>query len=425
MNRRWMSRWGRRHAAAEPAGLRRALADVEAFGSVVLGMPLRPYQAEVARAVLASIAEGRGDSLTVLMPRQSGKNQLSAHLEAYLLTRRQRRGGSLVKCAPTYRPQVLVSIARLLQGARQPADGRAVAPARRPHRRAGAGQHRVLLGRAGRQRRRRHRQPAAGVRRGPGRPARQVGEGFPADGRHRQRDERALRHALDGRHAAGAADRAEPRGRGAGRRPPALPGRLGGGGAGEPDLRPARPGRDRAPRRAPPDRPDPVPAADRGRRRALPRRRPGRAAAGHAPAGGRPVGAPDRAGRVRGRHRRGRRGRGGPLRRGGPRQPAPRLDGPDDRLRRPGPGRRRGCWSRASRWSGSTPGAATATASCTPRSWRWSASAGAAARWWWTRPGSAAGWRRSWARRSARAWWCRSATRRPARASSPTTSWRP
>ena len=57
--------------------LRRALADVETFGTAVLGMPLRPYQAEVARAVLASVAEGRGDSLTVLMPRQSGKNQLS------------------------------------------------------------------------------------------------------------------------------------------------------------------------------------------------------------------------------------------------------------------------------------------------------------------------------------------------------------
>lgn len=109
-----------RRSARRQAGLRRALGDVEAFGAAVLGMPLRPYQTEVARAVLASIAEGRGDSLTVLMPRQSGKNQLSAHLEAYLLTRCQRRGGSLVKCAPTYRPQVLVSIARLLRALDNP-----------------------------------------------------------------------------------------------------------------------------------------------------------------------------------------------------------------------------------------------------------------------------------------------------------------
>jgi hypothetical protein len=97
------------------AWMREALADIEAFSSTVLEMPLRPYQAEVARAVLAAIDAGRGDTLTVLMPRQSGKNQLSAHLEAYLLTRRERRGGSMVKCAPTYRPQVLVSIDRLLR----------------------------------------------------------------------------------------------------------------------------------------------------------------------------------------------------------------------------------------------------------------------------------------------------------------------
>ena len=101
-------------------GLREALADIEAFSDTILGLPLRPYQAEVARAVLADIDEGRGHTLTVLMPRQSGKNQLSAHLEAYLLTRCQRRGGSLVKCAPTYRPQVLVSIARLLRALDNP-----------------------------------------------------------------------------------------------------------------------------------------------------------------------------------------------------------------------------------------------------------------------------------------------------------------
>src|SRR3954447_19921536 len=57
--------------------LRAALADVEAYSETVLGMPLRPYQAEVARAVIEAIDERRGHALTVLMPRQSGKNQLS------------------------------------------------------------------------------------------------------------------------------------------------------------------------------------------------------------------------------------------------------------------------------------------------------------------------------------------------------------
>src|SRR5215207_3120946 len=121
------------------AWLHAALADIEAFSTTILGLPLRPYQAEVARAVLAAIDEGGGHALTVLMPRQSGKNQLSAHLEAYLLTRRERRGGSLVKCAPTYRPQALVSVSRLERALDNPLT------AGKWHRRDG---HIVELGRA-------------------------------------------------------------------------------------------------------------------------------------------------------------------------------------------------------------------------------------------------------------------------------------
>ena len=82
---------------ARVAGLRRVLTDVALFGEAILGMPLRGYQLEVAHAVLDSIAARRGLQFTVLMPRQAGKNQLSAHLEAFLLARHQRAGGSLVK----------------------------------------------------------------------------------------------------------------------------------------------------------------------------------------------------------------------------------------------------------------------------------------------------------------------------------------
>src|SRR5689334_17606744 len=38
------------------ARLRQALTNVEAFGDTILHTPLRPYQAEVARAILASVA---------------------------------------------------------------------------------------------------------------------------------------------------------------------------------------------------------------------------------------------------------------------------------------------------------------------------------------------------------------------------------
>ena len=86
-----------RATPAAVAGMRRALTDVGVFGAAILGMPLREYQLQIARAVLDSVAARRGLQLTVLMPRQGGKNQLSAHLEAFLLARYQWAGGSLVK----------------------------------------------------------------------------------------------------------------------------------------------------------------------------------------------------------------------------------------------------------------------------------------------------------------------------------------
>ncbi len=57
--------------------LRRALADVGTFGEAVVRMPLRPYQLDVARAVARSVADRQGLTFTVMMPRQSGKNQPS------------------------------------------------------------------------------------------------------------------------------------------------------------------------------------------------------------------------------------------------------------------------------------------------------------------------------------------------------------
>lgn len=76
-------------------------------------MKLRPYQQEVARAVLDSIQGSKGLTLSVEIARQGGKNELSAHLEVLLLTLFMARGGSLVKCSPTFKPQTVISIARL------------------------------------------------------------------------------------------------------------------------------------------------------------------------------------------------------------------------------------------------------------------------------------------------------------------------
>ena len=78
-------------------------------------MKLRPYQLEVARAVVESIQRGLGLTFSVEIARQGGKNELSAHLEVLLLTLYMAKGGNLIKCSPTFKPQTIISIERLKQ----------------------------------------------------------------------------------------------------------------------------------------------------------------------------------------------------------------------------------------------------------------------------------------------------------------------
>ncbi|HVB60215.1 MAG TPA: hypothetical protein VNE61_03390 [Ktedonobacteraceae bacterium] len=82
------------------------------FAQEVLGKPLYPYQREAAEAILESVFGGHGRIITVMMARQSGKNQLSAVLEAFLLSCMQQ--GTIVKAAPTFTPQIINSRLRLL-----------------------------------------------------------------------------------------------------------------------------------------------------------------------------------------------------------------------------------------------------------------------------------------------------------------------
>jgi len=76
---------------------------------------LRPYQEEIARAVLESVQDRLGLTFSVEIARQGGKNELSAMLEVVLLTLHMRSGGSLIKAAPTFKPQSLISMERLKQ----------------------------------------------------------------------------------------------------------------------------------------------------------------------------------------------------------------------------------------------------------------------------------------------------------------------
>ncbi len=86
--------------------------------TVPLGMgpwkaQLRPYQVEAGRAILDSVLHRRGLSFSVEIARQGGKNELSAQLEALLLTLNLSRDVNAIKCAPTFEPQGRISLRRL------------------------------------------------------------------------------------------------------------------------------------------------------------------------------------------------------------------------------------------------------------------------------------------------------------------------
>lgn len=76
-------------------------------------MQLRPYQVEVARAVVDSVQRNEGLTFSVEIARQGGKNELSAHLGVLLLTMFMAAGGNAVKCSPTFKPQTIISMNRL------------------------------------------------------------------------------------------------------------------------------------------------------------------------------------------------------------------------------------------------------------------------------------------------------------------------
>ncbi|MGD9894332.1 MAG: hypothetical protein AB7R89_29650 [Dehalococcoidia bacterium] len=75
--------------------------------------PLRPYQRAVARAVRDSVRAGDGRTFSVMVARQGGKNELSAQLEVSFLHSHANQDLDAVKCAPTFSPQVKLSLRRL------------------------------------------------------------------------------------------------------------------------------------------------------------------------------------------------------------------------------------------------------------------------------------------------------------------------
>jgi hypothetical protein len=89
------------------------LRDPVLFAEAASGVRLRSYQRETLRAIVDSTIHKLGLAFVVVFPRQSGKNELQAHLEAYLLVLLSRCEAEIVKASPTWKPQTLNAMRRL------------------------------------------------------------------------------------------------------------------------------------------------------------------------------------------------------------------------------------------------------------------------------------------------------------------------
>lgn len=107
------------HRAATPAppearALHWLLSDIGHFSRLVWpDTALRAYQLPAARAIVRSALAGDGGTFAVVFARQAGKDELLAQVIAFLLIRRQRRGGEIVVAAPSLVPQGQITLRRI------------------------------------------------------------------------------------------------------------------------------------------------------------------------------------------------------------------------------------------------------------------------------------------------------------------------
>lgn len=95
------------------SSLKEAFANITVFTNSFSGIRLRNYQRDVAEAIVSSVLHQEGGSFVVMFPRQSGKNELQAQIETYLLMLFSQSGGEIVKISPTWKPQSLNAMRRL------------------------------------------------------------------------------------------------------------------------------------------------------------------------------------------------------------------------------------------------------------------------------------------------------------------------
>jgi hypothetical protein len=89
------------------------LRNVNRFCQEASRIRLRSYQQQVAEAIVDSAIRSKGYSFVVIFPRQSGKNELQAQIETYLLSICSVVPAEMVKVSPTWKPQSLNAMRRL------------------------------------------------------------------------------------------------------------------------------------------------------------------------------------------------------------------------------------------------------------------------------------------------------------------------
>lgn len=81
------------------AAAKAILSRIDLFSRAVIRIPLRQYQIEPVTAVLKSVLNRDGTEFLIVFPRQTGKNEIMAHLLVFLLNVLQRIGGNIVFAA--------------------------------------------------------------------------------------------------------------------------------------------------------------------------------------------------------------------------------------------------------------------------------------------------------------------------------------
>ena len=113
----------RSHASSEEADLldlyRRAFDDPAFHRGLAhpgaAPRPLHPWQAWIVRQVEAMMVDGTGETMTVRICRQAGKNECAATVHNRFLLRKAGPGGKMVRGAPTWKPQIVNSKRRLME----------------------------------------------------------------------------------------------------------------------------------------------------------------------------------------------------------------------------------------------------------------------------------------------------------------------